>query len=324
MTISQAYQLATDGEFRLLAGFTSPPRAGVVTALEAGGQVRVTMDDADGADVLAWPLNGFTYAVDDVVYVAFASDSPESGIVIGSKGSVPVLDSTAVRTALDAVYARPAVANTFTQEQSITEANSALYAGTDASHNAFLSIDNPSETAGTSAGIALKVENASGALQRWFMGLVSTANGYPRFVLKQRTGTSTYAERLAIGETGDITMVGGGGNVGVGIAPQGKLHVHDGSGGMMCRTVTGINSTTAKVMVADGTGDIVRGLAGQIVVTDGSASTANTLAMLPGDTLDVAVGSLAVRLELLTSGQLQVKRQSGTGSATVALLGVWL
>jgi hypothetical protein len=50
------------------------------------------MDDPDGGDVLAWPLNGFIYAVGDVVYVAFAVNSPDSAIVVGSRAPLPTLD----------------------------------------------------------------------------------------------------------------------------------------------------------------------------------------------------------------------------------------
>jgi hypothetical protein len=94
------YELATDAHFRELSNFTTPVRAGRITAIEASGQVRVETDDAEGGDVLAWPLNGFTYAVGDVVFVDFAVNHPESAIVIGSKGATPVLDGV-VRTTTD-------------------------------------------------------------------------------------------------------------------------------------------------------------------------------------------------------------------------------
>ena len=90
--ISQQYHLANDSEFRVLIGFAQPPRAGKVTAVLGSGQVEVTMDDQDGGTVTAWPLNGFTYAVDDVVYVAFTSSHGDTGIVIGSKAPLPTLD----------------------------------------------------------------------------------------------------------------------------------------------------------------------------------------------------------------------------------------
>jgi len=93
MTLPTAFTLATDAQFRELSNFITPPRAGRVTALEGNGQVRVATDDPDGGDVLAWPLNGFAYAVDDVVYISFAVNNPESALVIGSKGATPTLDA---------------------------------------------------------------------------------------------------------------------------------------------------------------------------------------------------------------------------------------
>jgi len=98
MVADRLWELATDGRFREAAGFPSPPRAGVVTAVEASGQVRVAMDDPDGGDVLAWPLDGFTYAVGAVVYVAFAANSPDGGVVIGSKAPSPLGPTFAAAT----------------------------------------------------------------------------------------------------------------------------------------------------------------------------------------------------------------------------------
>ncbi len=97
MTIDRAFELATDPLFREVSNFITPPKAGVITAIEGSGQVRVDTDDPDGGDVLAWPLNGFTYAVDDVIYVAFAVNSPDSAIVLGSKGPTTPSLSTYIR-----------------------------------------------------------------------------------------------------------------------------------------------------------------------------------------------------------------------------------
>lgn len=96
MSLEQAFTLANDSEFRTLVSFGGPPRAGRVLALEGSGQVRVEMDDPDGGDVLAWPLNGAVYAVEDIVYCLFAANSPDSAIVLGAKGSVPSIRSVRV------------------------------------------------------------------------------------------------------------------------------------------------------------------------------------------------------------------------------------
>jgi len=89
MALDSGFELATNAQFRELSNFITPPRAGKVTAIEVSGQVRVDTDDPDGGDVLAWPLNDFTYSVNDVVYVQFGVNNPDSAIVFGSKGAKP-------------------------------------------------------------------------------------------------------------------------------------------------------------------------------------------------------------------------------------------
>lgn len=91
MSLDRAFTLAHDSEFRTLVAFSGPPRPGRVIALEVSGQVRVEMDDPDGGDVLAWPLNGAQYAVDDIVYCLLAANAPDSGIVVGAKGTRPAM-----------------------------------------------------------------------------------------------------------------------------------------------------------------------------------------------------------------------------------------
>ena len=124
---------------------------------------------------------------------------------------------------------------------------------------------------------------------------------------------------LALTTTGRI-----GSGAAVGTTPQGKLHLHDGTGGLLFVTATGLNSTTATVLIPNATGDVVRGWAGLLVATDGTNSTATTVTLLNPETLDVTVGTVTLRLELLSSGQLQIKRQTGTGTGAVALFGIWL
>lgn len=209
--ITRSFELATDDEFRLLAGITSPPRAGVVTDILPSGQLVVALDETDGGAARAWPLNGWHYPVGAVVYVVFAADSPESGIVLGTKG-----------------------------------------------------------------GMALQVTGKR-------VGLFDAAAN-----------------------------------------SQGMLHAHDGVGGLICVTLTGIDNATPRVLIPDGGGDVVRGLAYQIVVSDGAGVAATAAVLTPGASQDYVAGSLTVRVICSAAGALTVHRQSGTGSASLALLGVWL
>jgi uncharacterized protein (AIM24 family) len=191
MGLQLPWELATDGRFREAAGWGDPPRAGVVTAVEASGQVRVAMDGPDGGDVLAWPLNGFTYAVDAVVYVAFAANSPDGGVVLRAKAPLPA------------------------------------------------------------------------------------------------------------------------------------LHVHNGTGGLVFLTKTGIDGTV-RMIVANGTDDVTAYFLGHAVVSDGSTGGGGQVAAAVGGNVDIAVGTLTVCFSVAAAGSFTVRRQSGTGTATVALLGVWM
>lgn len=84
-TLSQPYQLANDSELRLLLGYTSPPRAGKITAY-SGGKYTVEIADGDDAVVEAIALNEVSYAVGNIVYVLQAANAPESGVIIGCDG----------------------------------------------------------------------------------------------------------------------------------------------------------------------------------------------------------------------------------------------
>jgi hypothetical protein len=264
VTISNRFELANDAEFRLLANFTTPPRAGRVTGIEPSGQVRVASHDADGGDVLAWPLNGFSYAVDDLVYITFAENSPDSALVIGSLASLPQLD-----------------AGVLPQGYVPLDGSEPLTADWDIGAERRIR----AEAMRARDGEGLRLEDAAGGL-----GL----------------------------------LISEGGNHGFGTtAPQGKLHAHDGVGSMLFVSKSGIVNV-AQTMIANGTGDVTGGLTGFFVVSAGSSAAANMLTMLPGDTLDIVVGGYTLRLALNVNGALTAIRQSGTGTASLTLLAVWM
>jgi hypothetical protein len=93
------FELATDAAFRMVAGFSEPPKAGQVVGLELSGQYRIHTDD-DGGEVLAWPINGFEYGLGDVVYVLLSGALPASGIILGSHAPAPTLPGTVVDASL--------------------------------------------------------------------------------------------------------------------------------------------------------------------------------------------------------------------------------
>jgi hypothetical protein len=85
--MNQAYTLGNDSELRLLLGYSGPPRAGRITAVNPTSYT-VEIADADNAAVEAWPLNGAVYAEGNIVYVLQAENAPDSGVIIGRKGSL--------------------------------------------------------------------------------------------------------------------------------------------------------------------------------------------------------------------------------------------
>lgn len=355
MAIPEVYALATDGEFRLLAQLGRPPRAGRVASLLPSGQVTVDMDDPDGGTATAWPLNGFTYAVGDVVYVSFASDAADSGIVVGSKAPVPLVALASIPDALLRDGSR-----TLTADWDIGDARRVLGDGLRARNGAGLRLEDDA------GNLGVFVEDG---------GDVGIGTATPTVKLDVagdvRLGTAVAPAVLEYADTGDVTNnedkltvrgpayggvvcgalhIGRGssfqngrvrisyvqagvdteavrlesGRVGLNVAsPQGALHAHDGTGGMLFVTKTAIGAGT-QTIIPNGAGDVVRGIAGNLVATDGVGVVANAFNILNPATLDVTVGSLTLRLEVTAAGALTAKRQSGTGTATLALLATWV
>jgi hypothetical protein len=386
MTIPTNFELANNSEFRLLTNFATPPRAGRVTTLEASGQVRVETDDPDGGDVLAWPLNGFTYAVNDVVYVAFAVNNPDSAIVIGSKSPVPTLDVAALpeayvpvdgtdpltgdwdigedrRIKAEALRARDAEGLKLEDD----EGNIGLHVADGG--NVSIGTDSP----GTEAAPLYVEKDGSFCPVNVACWRTSTSGSRALFTGKAASGSKASPGVLGSGQyifsvvgqgwdgsafqnagrldvradgahnassvpgrwefattpSGSITpltamLIDSSQRVAIGPAvAQGKLHAHDGTGGMIFVSKTGI-STTAVTIIANGTGDVTGGIAGFFVVNDGSGAVANTLTLLSGDHLDVVAGGFTLRLALNVNGALTAVRQAGPGTATLVLLGVWM
>jgi hypothetical protein len=81
----QPYALAHDSELRLLLAYSAPPRAGRITAVNSSSYT-VEIADGENATVEAVALDGFSYGVDDVVYVLQAANAPDSGLIVGCLG----------------------------------------------------------------------------------------------------------------------------------------------------------------------------------------------------------------------------------------------
>jgi hypothetical protein len=390
------------------------------------------MDDPDGGTATAWPLNGFTYAVGDVVYVSFASDAADSGIVVGSKAPVPLVALASIPDALLRDGSR-----TLTADWDIGDARRVLADGVRARDGAGLRLEDdagnlgvfvedggqvgigtaaPSRklhVSGQTSDVTLRVDTTGAdpnlllttlGQRDWSIGIDNSDSGKLKFdrattvgsatamtidannnvgigrtILGAkldvagdvRLGTAVAPAVLEYGDTGDVTnnedklivrgpAYGGvvcgalligrsssfqngrvrisyaqagvdteavrleSGRVGLNVAsPQGALHAHDGTGGMLFVTKTNIGAVVVTI-IPGGTGDVVRGIAGNLVATDGVGVVANAFNILNPATLDVAVGSLTLRLEVTAAGALIARRQAGSGVATLALLGTWV
>jgi hypothetical protein len=340
MTLSTGYELATDTQFRELGNFTTPPRAGRITAIEASGQVRVETDDPDGGDVLAWPLNGFSYAVNDVVYVAFAVNHPESALVIGSKGSVPVLDAAALPEA----YVPVDGSDPLTGNWDIGEDRRILAEAFRARDNEGLRLEDDGGNLGVfikdGGAVGINSPNAAGTQLEVNGFIRSTSfNGQPTsgagmellynqaleraFMQAYDRDAATYKSFVLEGSTCYINP-NSGGNLAVGSVStaQGKFHAHDGTGGMLFVTKTGITNVS-QTIIPNATGDVVRGLYGFFVLSDGASGIANSFGLTPGNNQDISLGGSTWRLTLAANGALSVARASGSGTGSLTMLIVW-
>lgn len=99
---------------------------------------------------------------------------------------------------------------------------------------------------------------------------------------------------------------------------------YDGTGGTIFKTVTGINSTTQRTIIPDGTGDVTKQITGMVVISDGTNHSGGTFSLVIGASQDYAVGTLTLRFTVNANGSFTVHRQSGTGSGQVAVQAVWL
>ncbi len=293
MSLDHVFTLANDSEFRTLVSFTGPPRAGRVLEQLANGQLRIEMDDPDGGDVLAWPLNGAEYAPKTIVYCLFAANSPDSAIVIGAKGSTPTI-TPLLRTRQLHVGA------------SDTTPHALLVVGDDlgsfGGHR--ISVGN---AAGTAA-INLGSDHDRRAYLLW-------NDLYRRFAFGMRLAGATY-DTLVI----DRDRLGIG--LPVSQAPFGTLHAQGSAGGLLFWSEAAVGATPA-VIIPDGAGDVTGLCLFWAVVQVGVETGAVQTQLAPGGTRDHAAANGVWRFRVTTSGQFDVVRTQGTATAQITLLALW-
>lgn len=98
---------------------------------------------------------------------------------------------------------------------------------------------------------------------------------------------------------------------------------HDGTSGRLFMTKTAVVGT-AQTIIADGTGDVVYGIIGTIIVNNAGTVVMQSFSLPPdGSNLDIAAGSSTWRFSVSTLGAFTVIRSAGTGSGTVTINATW-
>lgn len=108
--------------------------------------------------------------------------------------------------------------------------------------------------------------------------------------------------------------------------PQGLVHGHDGTGGMLFTSKIAV-AGTAVVLIPNGTGDVVVGARATCVVkpSTGTAQT-GTIEVLNGASANIfnVGGTEVLTLRVNADGSMDVRRTLGTLTYTVAIHVVWL
>lgn len=114
-----------------------------------------------------------------------------------------------------------------------------------------------------------------------------------------------------------------GRKMGIGIAPQGKLHIHDGTGGNLFVSKTGIVGS-AQVIIPDGTGDILKRVYITGIADDGTTSYGISTTIAVSGTLTVGnVGVSTIQFAVSAGGELSVIRALGSSTWATSISLVW-
>jgi len=113
------------------------------------------------------------------------------------------------------------------------------------------------------------------------------------------------------------------GSLGIGTAaPQGPLHIHDGRGGSIFVTKTGVNGT-AQTIIPDGAGDVTRMVYFEAIASDGTNTEKSIADIAPSNSTTLIVGSGTLKFEVAANGKFTVQRTSGSGTFDVTIEAIW-
>jgi len=106
-------------------------------------------------------------------------------------------------------------------------------------------------------------------------------------------------------------------------APQGAFHAHDGVGGCLFTTKSAIN-TTAQVIIANGTGDVVRGVYCQYTLYCSTGTVTQYTGLVPGGNLSIILGATTFSLRCNADGSLDIRRTAGTADGILSIQCIWV
>jgi len=91
----------------------------------------------------------------------------------------------------------------------VGQSDSIVYADGSAPSGRPIQLDNTANKTGSTCALAFRVNNDAGSIQRGYISLIAGANAYDQsLVYTQRTGASTYTERLRIDGNGNLLLTG--------------------------------------------------------------------------------------------------------------------
>ncbi|MGB4758949.1 MAG: hypothetical protein WBP26_02735 [Candidatus Saccharimonadales bacterium] len=98
---------------------------------------------------------------------------------------------------------------------------------------------------------------------------------------------------------------------------------HDGTSGRLFMTKTAVVNA-AQTIIADGTGDIVYGIIGTLIINNAATIVMQNFSLPPdGSNLDIVAGSGTWRFSVSALGAFTVIRTAGTGSGTITINATW-
>lgn len=151
---------------------------------------------------------------------------------------------------------------------------------------------------------------ATGAL------ILAAANASGEIRFTTGGGPSATTERMRLTNTG----------LGIGVtAAQGRLHIHDGEGGSLFVSKTGIGAT-AQTLIANGAGDVTSLVRLEAIVGNGVSRlfTAFTLEQGGVTTQNVTLGGDTYQFRLNADGSLDVRRTAGSNAGRVTVQALWV